>query len=182
MNLQTFTRAKKCTKLFLLTLLLTVPGYAWEVDLSRRQKDLDRNPASVPSPVVELPIPGFIKDFIVSDKPKGGDIVILNTANGFVPNQVQVAMGESYTIHVVNVNETEKNISFILDSFAQHFGTFYGKTKTFTIEPNKEGIFTFISPEVAAEGKIVVTKSEPASTPNQQMQMRKLASEECVTP
>lgn len=161
MNLQIFTRVKMYTKILLLTGVFTSQAFAWEVDLSRRQKDLQRNPASAPQPVIELPVPGFIKDFIVGEKAKGGDIVIINTEKGFVPNQINLTAGESYTIHVVNVNETEKNISFILDSFAQHFGTFFGKAKSFTIDATKEGVYTFISPEVAAEGKIVVTKSEP---------------------
>jgi plastocyanin len=163
-NLQIFTRVKKYTSFLVIGILFSSQALAWEVDLSRRQKDLERNPASAPQAVIELPVPGFIKDFIVGEKVKGGDIVIMNTDKGFVPNQVQVTAGESYTIHVVNVNENEKNISFILDSFAQHFGTFYGKSKSFTLEASAEGVYTFISPEVAAEGKIVVTK--PATTPN----------------
>ncbi len=180
MNLQIFTRVKKFISFVAIGILLSSHAVAWEVDLSRREGDLQRNPASAPRPVIELPVPGFIKDFIVGEKPKGGDIVILNTAKGFVPNQIQVTTGESYTIHVVNVNETEKNISFILDSFAEHFGTFYGKTKTFTIQPTKEGVYTFISPEVAAEGKLVVTKSEPQAQPV--VENRLPASEECAKP
>lgn len=164
MNLQIFTRVKKYTSSLVIGILLSSQAIAWEVDLSRRQKDIDRNPASAHQAVIQLPIPGFIKDFIVGEKVKGGDIVIMNTDKGFVPNQIQVTQGESYTIHVVNVNESEKNISFILDSFAQHFGTFYGKSKSFTLEASKEGVYTFISPEVAAEGKIVVTKAETAPT------------------
>ena len=76
----------------------------------------------------------------------------------------------------------EKNISFILDSFAEHFGTFYGKTKTFTIEPTKEGVYTFISPEVAAEGKLVVTKSESQPQMQPSVENRLPASEECAKP
>jgi hypothetical protein len=84
------------------------------------------------------------------------EIVILNTEHGFVPGMVRVRKGGRYKISVVNVNEKEKNVSFILDGFSEHHATYYGKVKTFMLEPKKEGIYSFISPETAAEGKLTV--------------------------
>lgn len=91
------------------------------------------------------------------------DIVILNTERGFVPNTIRIRKDGRYTIHVVNVNDKEKNVSFILDGFTEHHATFFGKVKTFRIEPRKEGVFSFLSPETAVEGKIIVYSSGPAS-------------------
>ncbi len=96
------------------------------------------------------------------------EIVILNTEKGFVPNTVRVRKNARYKISVVNVNEKEKNVSFILDGFAEHHATYFGKVKTFVLNPNKEGVFSFQSPETAAEGKLVVynppiTVRNPAS-------------------
>jgi hypothetical protein len=96
------------------------------------------------------------------------EIVILNTEKGFVPNTVRVRKNARYKISVVNVNEKEKNVSFILDGFSEHHATYFGKVKTFVLNPNKEGVFSFQSPETAAEGKLVVynppiTVRNPAS-------------------
>lgn len=84
------------------------------------------------------------------------DIVILNTERGFVPNTVRVRRDGRYMIHVVNVNEKEKNVSFILDGFSEHHATYFGKVKSFKLEPRKEGIYSFLSPETAAEGRVIV--------------------------
>ena len=61
------------------------------------------------------------------------------------------------------MNEKEKNVSFILDAFSEHHGTFYGQPKEFNIIPKAEGIFSFQCPETAKQGKIVVTGAEDAS-------------------
>lgn len=84
------------------------------------------------------------------------DIVILNTERGFVPNTIRVRKDGRYTVHVVNVNEKEKNVSFILDGFSEHHATFFGKVKTFKLEPRKEGVYSFLSPETAVEGRFIV--------------------------
>ena len=64
-------------------------------------------------------------------------------------------------VHVVNVNEKEKNVSFILDGFSEHHATFFGKVKTFKLEPRKEGVYSFMSPETAVEGRFIVFTSGP---------------------
>lgn len=92
------------------------------------------------------------------------DIVILNTAKGFVPNTIRIRKDGRYTVHVVNVNEKEKNVSFILDGFSEHHATFFGKVKSFKLEPRKEGVYSFLSPETAVEGKFIVFGG-PSSAP-----------------
>lgn len=136
--------------------LLEATAFAWEIDLSRRRRELtsqeSRKPDGKSSDV------GNFDDVV--DKVSGNfdrqEFVILNTSKGFVPSSVRVKKGNHYTIHIVNVNEDKKNVSFMLDAFAQNHATFYGKLKTFQLDPNKEGIFTFNCPETAAEGRLIV--------------------------
>src|SRR5262249_27675801 len=88
------------------------------------------------------------------------EIVVLNTDKGFIPSQVRVRQGQTYKIYIVNVNESEKNVSFVLDAFSENHATYYGKIKSFTIRPQKEGIYKFMSPETSAQGKLVVAPDE----------------------
>lgn len=143
-------------------------AFAWDIDLSRRQKYLRRKEASVPTVQVKEP-DFFSKVFPVTPR---SEIVILNTENGFVPSTVRVRKGGTYTIYIVNVNKKQKNVSFVLDSFSQHHGTYYGKTKHFIIKPKKEGIYSYQSPETSFEGRLVVFGGEDSTTE------RGLASEE----
>lgn len=130
--------------------------------------DTARQPASVSMPTIMNPtVPsedigqkaeaskGVFDQLFDAGEPVQ-EIVILNTDKGFVPSTVRVRKNSRYKISVVNVNEKEKNISFILDGFAEHHATYFGKVKTFALTPNKEGVFSFQSPETAAEGKLVV--------------------------
>lgn len=158
----------------------------WKIDFSRRMgpahqvepdpfqsptADTARMPASdggisaetqaqmqPPVQPVTTPPPhtSFLGRLFSSETPSQ-DIVILNTAKGFVPNTLQVRQGNIYKIHVVNVNPDDKNVSFVLDSFSEHHATYYGEIKTFTIRPQKIGVYRYISPETAAVGKLVVT-------------------------
>lgn len=161
-----FTRVK----LFInATLILASAGVAtgahadWKVDFSRRQQqtrsqDL-REPASAEFPV-QAPEAGAHAGFFDSlfhTADIAQEIVVLHTEKGFVPNAIRVRKGMNYQIHVVNVNEREKNVSFVLDSFSEHHATFYGKIKSFVIRPQKEGVYRFVSPETSAQGKLVVT-------------------------
>lgn len=158
-------------KLFISLLLVATAAHAdWKLDLSRRQiettrQDL-REPASTDAPVimgdqlqiqpqVQAPKPGFF-DQIFDTNTTAGEIVVLNTEKGFVPSTIRVKKGLAYQIHVVNVNEKDKNVSFVLDSFSEHHSTFYGRIKSFTIRPQKEGVYRFVSPETSAQGKLVV--------------------------
>jgi hypothetical protein len=162
---QIITRAKLFT-----SILILAAGFGaqadWKVDLSRRTQETRsqdlREPASSDAPiVVDPPKSGFFESLFESGQ-IAGEIVVLNTEKGFVPSTIRVKKGLAYQIHVVNVNEKDKNVSFVLDSFSEHHATFYGKIKTFTIRPQKEGVFKFVSPETSAQGKLVVF---PASGP-----------------
>lgn len=153
-------------KLSILVLVVTsVPTAAeWSLDLSRRrsefqQKDLKATPAQGD--------PNFLEKIFTGGGPTN-DIVILNTDKGFVPQTVRLRKGLNYMVHVVNVNEKEKNVSFILDAFSEHHATYYGRIKSFRVEPQKEGLFSFQCPETSLEGQIVVfsgaaTQRLPAS-------------------
>ncbi len=173
MSTRTITRAKLCTSAFLLLAVLglsalsTAHADGWKVDLSRRvqstrSEDL-RDPASAEMPIDVAPAtqkqPTFFESlFIPSDIAQ--EIVVLNTEKGFVPSTIRVKKGMNYQIHIVNVNEKEKNVSFVLDAFSEHHATFFGKIKSFVIRPQKEGVFRFNSPETSAQGKLVVFPAE----------------------
>ncbi len=153
----------------------SVSSFAWNVDFSRRAKYLKKHEAEVASPA---PTPTLTpaqnleplsSERIVSTYSAANDIVILNTAAGFLPKSLPLRKGIRYNVHVVNVNEKEKNVSFIMGEFQQHHGTYYGQIKTFEITPQKEGIYTYQCPETSIEGKIVVLP---------QMEERSLATED----
>lgn len=191
MSTQIITRAKLFIRGFVAILpgLVAIFGCyqftahaEWKVDFSRRQQlsrqqDL-RMPASssempqvtdgLTSPMVEPTVetppekapPGFFESLFETHE-ISQEIVVLNTDKGFVPSNIRVKKGQAYQIHIVNVNEKEKNVSFVLDSFSEHHATYYGKIKTFTIKPQKEGVYRFVSPETSAQGKLVVYPSGP---------------------
>ena len=157
----------------------------WSVDFSRRAKAIreadlsdaahdvhenaySRSPASVSAPTGAAPIVAA-EDYGKKDEAAKGlletlfdkgepvqEIVILNTEKGFVPSTVRVRKDGRYKISIVNVNEKEKNVSFILDGFSEHHSTYFGKVKSFALEPKKDGVFSFQSPETGMEGKLVV--------------------------
>lgn len=98
-------------------------------------------------------------------------IVILNTEAGFVPDKVRVKKGEAYKVHVVNINMREKNVSFIMDSFTQSHNTVFAVEKSFNIEPQVEGIYSYQCPETGVQGQLIVVKDDKSGK-------RKLASDE----
>lgn len=104
-------------------------------------------------------------------------IVILNTEAGFVPDKVRVKKGESYKVHVVNINMREKNVSFIMDSFTQSHNTVFAQSKTFNIEPQVEGVYSYQCPETGVQGQLVVVADDHKDKKDFQVR-RKLASEE----
>jgi hypothetical protein len=156
--------------IFFLAFFAQVTVKAWDVDLSRRDKDLQK--AQGPGVVAEDPAPENLVNTFFDTTGPTQEVVILNTEKGFVPETVNLKKGGSYRIHVVNVNEKDKNVSFILDAFSEHHGTFFGQPKTFSIAPKTEGIYSFQCPETAKQGRIVVTGDESS----QGNQTRKPAS------
>jgi hypothetical protein len=159
-NSQTIARASWYTKFLLATVCVLLALLVWdtanafEIDLSRRRKATSQKEGAQPSVQPKSDGDLFL-DLFNPSEPKQ-ELVILNTEKGFVPAKVALRKGSTYTIHIVNVNEKEKNVSFILDSFSEHHSTFYGKMKSFEIKPAEEGVFTYQCPETSFDGKFVV--------------------------
>lgn len=157
MNSQTFTRVKISSSICAFVAGITlVSAHAeeWKVDFSRRVKSAPvRELSDAPTETSEPK--SFIGQLFDSAEPLQ-EVVILNTETGFVPATVRVRQGGNYRIHVVNVNDREKNVSFVLDSFSEHHATYFGKIKTFEIRPKRNGVFRFVSPETSAQGRLVV--------------------------
>lgn len=170
MSLPTITLANPYSKLVLLLLVSTMNlahADGWKIDFSRRTKDLpkedlQRIEMNAESAMVPKKEEMTLLEAVFPAGEPMQEIVILNTEKGFVPSTVRVRQGLNYKINVVNVNEKDRNISFVLDSFSEHHATYYGKIKTFLIRPKQEGIFTFNSPETSAQGKIVVYPAGPS--------------------
>jgi hypothetical protein len=137
---------------------------AWEVDMSRRQLDFNRISDQNRMPASETKddtqtLFGQIFDSVEPTQ----DIVILNTEKGFVPETIRVRKGNSYRIHVVNLNQKEKNISFVLDAFSEHHNTVFGQERVFNLNPKVDGVFSYQSPETGVQGRVIVI-SNPDST------------------
>ena len=129
----------------------------WAVDFSRRTKEVRKQDYRQDNSVEKKE--GFF-DFILNSGAPIQEMVVLNTERGFVPATLRVREGMQYRIHIVNVNEKEKNVSFVLDAFSEHHATYFGKIKTFVITPKKEGVYTFQSPETSSQGRLVVYSSK----------------------
>lgn len=143
-----------------LFLIVAVHAQAFDIDLSRRRKKtVEKAEGNVPSTVLPQK---STTDFFSTGESKQ-ELVILNTDRGFVPSRISLKKGTRYTLHIVNVNQTEKNISFILDAFSEHHSTFYGKISSFDVTPAQEGVFSFQCPETSVEGKLIVISNEAPS-------------------
>ena len=183
MNTPIFTRAKQFIETAVrrlatpvigalcVTLLASSASAEWAVDFSRRMKNTrdndlkaDREPAAARVGAEAAGDPVAAKKGLFDALFDAGepiqDIVLMQTEKGFVPSVVRVRKNGRYRLHVVNVNEKEKNVSFILDGFSEHHATFFGKIKTFVLEPRKEGAYSFISPETSAKGELIVFNPE----------------------
>jgi hypothetical protein len=144
--------------LFAVFFFAQVQVKAWDVDFSRREKDLKsmRLPASVvDEPQKPKDENGLFSGFFEAVTPTQ-EIVIMNTEKGFIPETVRLKKGQQYKLYVVNVNSKEKNSSFILDAFSEHHATYFGEQKYFTVSPKTDGIFSFQCPETAKQGRIIV--------------------------
>lgn len=156
---------RQLTLIFAVVFILTLVSesvFGWEIDLSRRRKETQKKEGQ--SATVDQPKAEDLFLDLFNPNEARQEMVILNTDKGFIPSKVSLRKGIKYVIHVVNVNEREKNVSFILDSFSEHHSTFYGKIKTFEIKPAAEGIFTFQCPETSFEGKFVVVAPQETAT------------------
>lgn len=131
--------------------------FAFEIDFSRRKPFMKNNEVQGEAPqAVKTPEPTSVEK-IKDNFEASQDIVILNTDKGFIPKNLSLKEGVKYRINVVNVNDKEKNVSFIMSAFAQYHGTAYGQITSFEVVPQKEGVYTYQCPETSLEGKVVVT-------------------------
>ncbi len=160
--------------LLLFVFVLPVANAEWDVDFSRRAKEIRHQEYSRPHVKKEK---GSMFDFVFSAGEPLQEVVVLNTEKGFVPSTIRVRKGMSYKVHIVNVNDKEKNVSFVLDSFSEHHATYYGKIKSFYIKPKKEGVFTFQSPETSAQGRLVVYPNRKKFNNIEAVEIRSPASE-----
>ncbi len=116
----------------------------------------------MPASIVDQPMKSessMVSSFFESVEPTQ-EIVIMNTEKGFIPGTVHLKKGRHYKIHVVNVNDKEKNTSFVLDAFSEHHATYFGQQKSFSISPKTDGVFSFQCPETAQQGRIIVFSDE----------------------
>lgn len=145
--------AAVCTSLLLATPLTQ----AWEVDMSRRQLDFNRvtNHSRLPASTTTDETQTLFGQAFDTVEPTQ-DIVILNTEKGFVPDTIRVKKGNNYRIHVVNVNNKDKNVSFVLDAFSEHHNTVYGQERVFNLNPKADGVFSYQCPETAVQGRLIV--------------------------
>ena len=145
---------------FLLALApLVVKAEAIQSEFSPREPTAVKTLAVGTPDVIAVPRAGTKRNVVGGNSEVSApmqELVILNTDKGFVPATVRLRKGTKYVVHVVNVNEKEKNVSFVLDGFAQHQSTYYGKVTEFTIDPKTEGVYSFQCPETALEGRMVV--------------------------
>ena len=166
----------KTLGLILLSLFLTSTTQAdWLIDFSRRQNDLVEIEKKKEVYKQEKK---SVLDMVTDRQAPLQDIVIINTREGFRPERIQVKRNQRYRVHVVNVNKENKNLSFMMDDFSQHHGTYFGEEIVFEIEPRKEGLFSFQCPETSAKGQVVVFASEtPIESPLESIKLRRPASQ-----
>jgi len=143
-------------KLLILTVLSCLSFNAvaeWKIDMTRRQKDLKQ--MDMDQMEADRKGQNPIEQVFEKEAPKE-EVVIANTDKGFIPSVVRLKKDQIYKISVVNVNKNKKNVSFMLDAFAEHHGTYFGDVVTFTVKPEKEGLFQFFCPEAEFIGKVLV--------------------------
>jgi hypothetical protein len=163
-------------KFIILIILLSSQAHAeWIVDFSRRQKDLVNLEKTISNTQEDNKT--FFETVLERQSPVQ-DLVILHTENGFVPRTVSLKKDQRYRVNVVNVNKKKENVSFMLDSFSEHHGIYFGDHVSFVIEPRKEGMFQFQCPETAAKGQFAISVSEaPIESPIENVKMRTPSSQ-----
>lgn len=165
MSSVSFKIVKLCISSFAFFGSVTI-AKAWEVDMTRRRTDFDRiedrkrEPASADVKDSFLSLSALVEPVLPVQ-----DVVIMNTASGFVPAAVHLRKGQNYRIHVVNINDQKRNVSFILDDFAESHATPYALEKAFDLKPQKVGEFVFHSPETSFRGRFIVVDPAPTRVP-----------------
>jgi hypothetical protein len=130
-------------------------AYGIEIDLSQRGISSIEN--------VSLKRESVFEQMLTTIADPVQNIVILNMEKEFVPNTVRLKKNGTYRFYLANVNEKNKNVSFVLDAFNQNHGTYFGQVRVFELKPKTNGLFTFSCPETGIQGKIVVLPDESSN-------------------
>lgn len=165
-------------KLIIKLVMICFPAFSfadWKVDFSRRQKDLQR--LEMERKAANAEDKSVVEQVFEKEQPKE-QVVIINTEKGFVPEVVRLKKGQLYQVSVVNVNKNKKNVSFMLDAFSEHHGTYFGDVISFVIRPQQEGLFPFVSPEVEFVGKVLVYGEDDKLEPIPPIKIRQPAEEQ----
>lgn len=159
MNLRITTRAHTLIKTFcvIVSISATFARANFEVKVQRQATDMRGNVFVFP-PQEEQEVPFSLYKMQNPLKGPVQDVVIMNTDKGFVPQNLYLKQNQNYRVHVVNVNESQKNSSFVLRQFSQFHGTYFGKSAQFEIQPTFEGTYVYMCPETKSEGKLYVFK------------------------
>lgn len=180
-----FTRAKRFTKIAAIVVTTSFSlAYAdnWSVDFSRRFKDVQNNDLRAPASLDTTSAPTTVKVKSAPESSNGTssqgmfnslwsvsepsqEIVILNTAKGFVPSTVKLKQGFTYRFHIVNINPKEKNVSFVMDSLSEQHGTYFAEPTTFNMKAEKDGVHKFACPETSIEGRMIITPNTEVRAP-----------------
>lgn len=160
--------AKSFTNIVIFTMVffVNIRVKAWDIDFSRRQTDFS-TVENIKIPAAKEESTADLISKISAQVEPAQDVVILNTEAGFVPEVVKLKKGGNYNLHIVNVNQKDKNISFLMDAFSQSHNTTYGQQKIINITPRADGVFSFQCPETSKQGKVIVVDDSrmPASAP-----------------
>ncbi|MCH2533705.1 MAG: cupredoxin domain-containing protein [Bdellovibrionales bacterium] len=168
MNLQIFIQDKNFIRRLLACsiLLFAQVGLAdWSIDFSRRAQNVKPEDIKMDYNKSKSDAEKSVFETVFEASTPVQELVILNTETGFVPASIHLKVGKRYKFNVVNVNKNNKNLSFVMDAFSEHHSTYYGALKSFTIQPKKEGVYSFQCPESSAQGRLVVypeTKTQPS--------------------
>ena len=165
MNFRIFMVERSFIKYITMSLLLfsTAICFAdWKIDLTRRAKHIGVQKYIEVIPKEEKK---QVFKYYHSNKHPIQELVIMQTANGFIPESVSLKSGVQYRVHLVNVDKEVKNSSFVLPKFSQYHSMYYGNAKSFIISPQHEGVFKFESPETQNIGKIIVHSNPDGLTP-----------------
>ncbi len=164
-NAPTFNRL-----VFAVLFLLSHVASALEIDFSKRAKDIERLKSEIRAPASDMAVQiqesvPNLSSLTYSFTEPAAEIVMIETADGFIPSSISLKQGQSYKIHIVNINADKKNLSFVLDAFSQHHAIYFNQPQKIELSPKVEGVFDFECPETGHKGQFVVVPAKPHSLP-----------------
>ena len=126
------------------------------IGLSKTQdKKNSRLPAQTHSPQSANRQPNQGVSRILS---RGGEVVIVLTEQGFVPQKLMLERGKIYDVYLVNINEKMKLSSFFIDEFGVQGSLPHAQMRKISLTPKVSGEFFILSPESGALVQILVAE------------------------